>query len=248
MSVSPKTFSGDLAGPAKHGRPSLTGTYIVTGGSSGLGAAVVSAIAQAGGTPVVFDIKPPPTDVLFQRIDVSDAKAITGAVEEVVAHTGGLSGVVANAGIDACGAFLDVPFERWEQVIRVNLIGVAALVRAALPHLSPGQGRIVNVASTLGLRALSDASAYCASKFGVVGFTRALAAELSGKIGVTLLIPGGMSTSFFDGRDPKYKPAPDAHLNDPSDVAQAVIFALSQPPGCDIRELLICPNTETSWP
>jgi short-subunit dehydrogenase len=107
---------------------------------------------------------------------------------------------------------------------------------------------VVTVASTLGLRAVSDATAYCASKFGVVGFTRALSTELAGQVGVTLLIPGGMHTHFFDGRDEKYKPAPDARLNRPEDVAQAVVFALSQPQGCEIREMLICPSTETSWP
>jgi short-subunit dehydrogenase len=107
---------------------------------------------------------------------------------------------------------------------------------------------VVTVASTLGLRALPDATAYCASKFGVVGFTRALAAETAGRIGVTLLIPGGMHTAFFDGRPEQYKPGPDAKLNRPEDVAQAVLFALCQPPGCEARELLIAPSTESSWP
>jgi NADP-dependent 3-hydroxy acid dehydrogenase YdfG len=130
----------------------------------------------------------------------------------------------------------------------VNLIGTANIVRAALPYLQRDRGRVVTVASTLGLRAVSDATAYCASKFGVVGFTRALAAELAGEVPVTLLIPGGMHTHFFDGRDEKYKPAADAKLNRPEDVAQTVVFALSQPPGCEIREMLVCPSTETSWP
>jgi short-subunit dehydrogenase len=110
------------------------------------------------------------------------------------------------------------------------------------------QGRVVTVASTLGLRALSDATAYCASKFGVVGFTRALAAELQGQVGVTMLVPGGMHTGFFDGRDEQYKPPPDARLNKPSDVAAAVVFALSQPAGCEVRELVVAPSVEGSWP
>jgi NADP-dependent 3-hydroxy acid dehydrogenase YdfG len=121
-------------------------------------------------------------------------------------------------------------------------------VRAALPHLERTGGRVVTVASTLGLRALPDATAYCASKFGVVGFTRALAAEMSGRVGVTLLIPGGMNTAFFDGRDEKYKPGADAQLNDPENVAEAVAFALSQPAGCELRELVITPSMEPSWP
>ena len=72
--------------------------------------------------------------------------------------------------------------------------------------------------------------------------------ELAGRIGVTLLVPGGMETSFFDGRDPQYQPGPDAKLNRPGDVAAAVLFALSQPPGCEIRELVVTPSTEPSWP
>ena len=121
-------------------------------------------------------------------------------------------------------------------------------MRAALPSLLEAGGRVVTVASTLGLRALPDASAYCASKFGVVGFTRALALEMAGRVGVTLLIPGGMRTAFFDGRDPQYQPGPDAQLNSPEHVAAAVVFALRQPPGCELRELVITPSRESSWP
>jgi NAD(P)-dependent dehydrogenase (short-subunit alcohol dehydrogenase family) len=130
----------------------------------------------------------------------------------------------------------------------VNLLGVAAVVRAALPSLHDRHGRIVTVASTLGLRALSDATAYCASKFGLVGFTRALATELAGEVGVTLLIPGGMRTAFFDGRPDQYKPGPDADLNDPADVARAVLFALTQPIGCEVREMVVAASRESSWP
>ncbi len=228
----------------------LTGAYVISGGAAGLGAAIAAAVRSAGATPVVLDVHKPQTGQDdFHCVDVSDPRAVKDAVDSAAREYGGLSGIVANAGIDACGPFDQVPFEAWQRVIAVNLVGVAALARAALPHLLDApNGRIVNVASTLGLRALSDASAYCASKFGVVGFTRSLSAELAGKVGVTLLIPGGMSTTFFDGRDPQYKPGPDAKLNRPEDVAAAVVFALSQPRGCDVKELLITPNTETSWP
>ena len=89
-----------------------------------------------------------------------------------------------------------------------------------LPHLERSRGRVVTVASTLGLRALPAATAYCASKFGVVGFTRALAIEMGDRVGVTMLIPGGMKTHFFDGRPDNFKPGPDQLLNDPRDVAQ----------------------------
>jgi short-subunit dehydrogenase len=82
----------------------------------------------------------------------------------------------------------------------------------------------------------------------VVGFTRALAAELAGQVNVTLLIPGGMRTKFFDDRTEQYKPGPDAILNDPVNVAAAVMFALSQPAGCSVRELVVAAETESSYP
>ena len=148
----------------------------------------------------------------------------------------------------ACGTLDEVPADAWERVVRVNLLGTAAVVRASLGYLRESSGRVVTVASTLGIKAVSDATAYCASKFGVVGFTRALAAETAGQVGVTLLIPGGMHTAFFDDRTDQYKPPPDAKLNNPADVAAAVVFALSQPAGCEVRELVVAASTEGSWP
>jgi short-subunit dehydrogenase len=121
-------------------------------------------------------------------------------------------------------------------------------VRAALPHLREAQGTVVTVASTLGMRPAGDATAYCASKHGVVGFSRALALELAGEVGVTMVVPGGMRTAFFDGREPKYQPAPDAQLNDPADVADLIVMALRQPVGCEVRELVVAPSTDPSWP
>ena len=100
---------------------------------------------------------------------------------------------------------------------------------AALPEGI--HGRAITVASTLGKRAVADATAYCASKFGVVGFSHALAAETGGEIGVTTIIPGGMKTRFFDDRTEQYKPQDDSRLNDPANTAQAILFALSQPSG-----------------
>jgi NAD(P)-dependent dehydrogenase (short-subunit alcohol dehydrogenase family) len=224
------------------------GTVIVTGAASGLGAAVARAVAEEGGLPVSLDLREPPFDIDHELVDLADTAGAGAAVKRVAERRGGLGAVVACAGTDSCGRLIDVPTEEWERVIKVNLLGTAAVVRAALPHLVPASGKVVTVASTLGLRALSDATAYCASKFGVVGFTRALAAEMAGRVGVTLLIPGGMHTAFFDAREERYKPAPDAKLNRPEDVAASVIFALRQPPGCEVRELVVCPSMETSWP
>jgi NAD(P)-dependent dehydrogenase (short-subunit alcohol dehydrogenase family) len=220
-------------------------TVIVTGGASGLGAAVVRRLGEAA---VSLDIREPGDGIDGETVDLADGAAVEQVIERVAERRGGIDGVVTAAGTDACGALADVPRDAWERVISVNLLGTVSVVRAALPHLERIGGRVVTVASTLGLRALPDATAYCASKFGVVGFTRALAAEMSGRVGVTLLIPGGMNTAFFDGRDEKYKPGADAQLNDPENVAEAVAFALSQPAGCELRELVITPSMEPSWP
>jgi NAD(P)-dependent dehydrogenase (short-subunit alcohol dehydrogenase family) len=224
------------------------GTILVTGGASGLGAAVADAVFQHGGRPIVLDLNEGPEWCETELVDLADGRAAEAAVRRAAERHGGLDGVVAAAGIDACGELAEVPAEEWERVVMVNLLGTAAVVRAALPHLEPRGGRVVTVASTLGIRALPAATAYCASKFGVVGFTRALAAETAGRVGVTLLVPGGMSTAFFDGRAERFRPPPDASLNRPEDVAGAVVFALSQPQGCEVREMVVCPAAEPSWP
>jgi NAD(P)-dependent dehydrogenase (short-subunit alcohol dehydrogenase family) len=224
------------------------GTVLVTGGASGLGAAVVAAVAEGGGRPVVLDRTKAQADVEQEIVDLADTRAAEETVRAVSQRVGGLDAVVTCAGTDACGKLEDVDGAGWDRVVLVNLLGTAAVVRAALPDLLERRGRVVTVASTLGLRALSDASAYSASKFGVVGFTRALAAETQGRLGVTMLVPGGMHTAFFDGRDEQYKPPPDAKLNQPEDVARAVLFALGQPPGCEVRELVVTPSVEGSWP
>ncbi|MCW2653301.1 MAG: hypothetical protein QOE41_4146 [Mycobacterium sp.] len=226
------------------------GNVLIAGGASGLGAAAVLAVQRHGGTPLVIDIAKPQSDeVAYAWADLADTAMVDAAIHELVESVDGrLQGVFTPAGIDSCGRLDTVAVKDWERVLHVNLLGTAAVVRSTLPYLRASGGRIVTCASTLGIKAVSDATAYCASKFGVVGFTRALAAELAGQVGVTLLIPGGMQTPFFDGRDEQYKPPPDAKLNDPDHVAETVVFALSQPPGCEIREMVVCSSEESSWP
>lgn len=223
-------------------------SVVVTGGASGLGAAVAAEVRAAGGTPIVLDRALPDLDVDHEVVDLADSGAAEDAVARVAQRHDGVTAVVTAAGTDACGQLGDVDRSAWEQVIAVNLLGTAAVVRAALPHLEEAGGSVVTIGSTLGLRALPDATAYCASKFGVVGFTRALAAELAGRVNVTLLVPGGMHTAFFDERPEQYQPPADAKLNRPEDVARTVLFALSQPPGCEVRELVVTPSTESSYP
>jgi NAD(P)-dependent dehydrogenase (short-subunit alcohol dehydrogenase family) len=221
---------------------------IVTGGASGLGAATARAVEQDGGVPHVLDLQESPDGFAGERVDLAEPVAAAAAVDRAAERHGRLDAVVTAAGTDSCGRLADVDARAWDRVIMVNLIGTAAVVRAALPQLERSGGRVVTIGSTLGQRALSDATAYCASKFGIVGFTRSLTAELAGSVGVTMVVPGGMATAFFDGRDERYRPPPDADLNDPANVAATVVFALAQPPGCEVRELVVTPSTEPSWP
>jgi NAD(P)-dependent dehydrogenase (short-subunit alcohol dehydrogenase family) len=221
---------------------------IVTGGASGLGKAISEAVLERGGNAVVLDVQQPQNGFAFEQVDLSRTREAEAAVGRIAEQHGAIDAVVTAAGVDACGRIEDVDGEDWDRVVAVNLLGTAAVVRAALPHLERSGGRVITVASTLGLRALSDATAYCASKFGVIGFSRALAAETAGRVGVTCLVPGGMQTSFFDGRDERYKPPPDADLAPPSRVAETVMFALTRPDGVELRELVVCPSTEPSWP
>jgi NAD(P)-dependent dehydrogenase (short-subunit alcohol dehydrogenase family) len=222
-------------------------TVLVTGGASGLGRAVVEAVRGAGGTPLVLD-RVPVEGADGEVVDLADTRAAEAAVRRVADRAGRLDAVFTAAGIDRPGTLEDVDGAEWDRVVAVNLLGTAAVVRAALPYLRATHGTVVTVASTLGIKAVSDATAYCASKFGVVGFTRALAAELRGQVGVTLLIPGGMHTAFFDDRDEQYKPPADAKLNRPEDTAQAVLFALRQPPGCEVKEIVVASEHEGSYP
>lgn len=230
--------------------PGALGTVLVTGGASGLGAAIAQAVGDAGGRPMVLDRQAASGsgEAEHFQVDLSDTAAAERAVAEVGERAGGIDAVVTAAGIDVPGALDSVSGADWEYVIKTNLLGTAAVVRAALPQLRQRRGKLVTVASTLGMRGFPDATAYCASKFGIVGFTRALAAETAGEVGVTLLLPGGMATSFFEGRPDQYKPGPDAQLNPPAEVAEAVLFALTRPAGSEVREMVCCPSTEPSWP
>ncbi len=223
------------------------GLVLITGGASGLGAAVAAAVEADGGTPIIFDLAAAGAANEFE-VDVSDTVAVEQAVTRVIEEFGELDAVVTAAGIDQPGQLDEVSAVEWERVIRVNLLGTVAVVRAALPSLLRSHGHVVTISSSLGLRAVGGATAYCASKFGVLGFTRSLAAETRGRLRVTTIVPAGMKTNFFDGRDEQYKPKDDSKLNDPENVAAAILFVLSQPEGSVLRELVIAHELEESWP
>src|SRR3954470_15164126 len=110
--------------------PTALGTVLVTGGASGLGAAVADAVAAHGGTPVVLDLAEAADGVDAERVDLADTRAAEAAVRAAAERHGGFDAVVTAAGIDACGRLEDVDPEQWERVVTVNLLGTAAVARA----------------------------------------------------------------------------------------------------------------------
>ena len=206
-------------------------------------------MADGGGVPVVLDRQPPVNGTPFTDVDLADSAAAALAVRALIDRVGPPSAVVTAAGTDACGRLEDISPDAWERVVRVNLFGTVAVIRECLPHLEVARGRIVTVASTLALKGVSDATAYCASKFAVRGFTQSLAAELAGRVGVTLLVPGGMRTAFFDGRTRAVqarsgrRPAGPVHRG----VRRRHRAATSRR-AAEIREMLVMSSGESSWP
>ncbi len=175
MSLFPGRFSGRAA--------------IITGGASGLGKAVARRIVAEGGTVALWDLN---GDALADTakevgaahasaLDVADADAVAQAMADTVAALGRLDILVASAGITGATAPVhEFPLESWRRVIDINLNGLFYCCRAAVPHmLTNAYGRIVNVASVAGKEGNPNASAYSASKAGVIGLTKSLGKELA---------------------------------------------------------------------
>jgi NAD(P)-dependent dehydrogenase (short-subunit alcohol dehydrogenase family) len=233
--------------PARRWESPHTWSVVVSGGSSGLGLALCRRLSDLGARVVSLD-RAACDHVDTVQVDLADTAKAADATQDAIGRLGAVDAVVCCAGVDVPGPLDFVELATWDRIVAVNLLGTAAIVRAALPMLRARHGRVVTVASTLGHRGVGDATAYCASKFGVVGFTRALAAECRGDVGVTLLTPGGMHTPFFDGRDEQYQPPADAVLADPSAVAESIVWALGRPDGIEVKELCIMAPAEGSWP
>ena len=166
--------------------------------------------------------------------------------DDVKRRSGRLDALVNNAGIDKTTGIDSLEVGQWDAIIRTNLRGPFLLAKFALPMLRESRGDIVNVASTAAKRGWPNASAYHASKWGLLGLSYALHAELrEQRVRVTAVIAGGMRTPFLLDRFPDLDPA---KLQDPRDVARAVRFALTQPRESVVAEITVLPVQETSWP
>jgi 3-oxoacyl-[acyl-carrier protein] reductase len=226
-------------------------TAVITGASRGIGASVARMLHARGvnlglvsraGDDLGLD------GSLAVACDVRDAGGLKTFCDEVAATFGGIDIVVSNAGVGAYGPFLDLSHEHLDEMIDVNLKGTLYAVRAALPHMLGREADVITLASEAGRRGLPFEAVYCASKFGQVGFTRALDHELREQgIRCTNVCPGGVATDFAlddgRGRTPDVLPG----MMTAEDVADVVVFVLERPRHLRILEAALRPMTEGSW-
>ena len=226
-------------------------TAVITGASRGIGAALARMLHARG---VKLGLASRSGDDLglagavAEPCDVRDLDALTRLCDLTAETFGGIDIVVANAGVGAYGAFLDLSREHLDEMLDVNLKGTLYAIRAALPHMLGRDGDVITLASEAGRRGLPNEAVYCASKFGQVGFTRALDHELREHgIRCTNICPGGVATDFAldenRGRTPDALPG----MMTAEDVAEVVVFALERPRHLRILETALRPMTEASW-
>ena len=226
-------------------------TAVITGASRGIGADVARMLHERG---VNVGLASRSGDDLGLEgavaapCDVRSLADLVSLYDRTAEAFGGIDIVVANAGVGAYGAFLDLSEEHLDEMIDVNLKGTIYAIRAALPHMMGRGGDVITLASEAGRRGLPYEAVYCASKFGQVGFTRALDHELRElDIRCTNVCPGGVATDFAleegRGRTPDVLPG----MMTSRDVAEVVVFVLERPRHLRILETALRPMTEASW-
>jgi NAD(P)-dependent dehydrogenase (short-subunit alcohol dehydrogenase family) len=238
----------------------LTGRVVlVTGGGRGLGECVCRTLASAGAAVLAADLRPELAETVARqlrvqgaraegvRLDVGDEKEVERAVGEAAERFGRLDVLINNAGTDVTLPVEELSPADFDRVLQTNLRGPFVLSKAVFPRMRrQGGGHIVNVVSTAAKRTWANASAYHASKWGLLGLSHALHVE--GRphgIKVTAVIAGGMRTPFILDRFPD---TPLNVLQDPKNVAETIRFVLTQPDETVIPEVMVLPMRETSWP
>ena len=221
-------------------------TAIVTGASSGIGAATADALGRegarvAGGARRVDELQ---TEIKLE-LDVTDRASCERFVEAAVAELGGLDILINNAGLGlGRDPFWESTEEDEETQLETNVHGLIRMTRLCLPHIRDG-GHIVNLGSIAGRQAYANAAVYVASKFAVRGFTYALREDLLGRpIRLTLVDPGLAETNFsrvrFRGDLEKAKaPYEGVDALRPEDIAECVVFALTRPLHVNVDELVV---------
>jgi len=223
---------------------------IVTGASSGIGAATARALEEAGARVYTGSRS-------AGNLDVTDPESCARFVEAAVAELGGLDILVNNAGLsrgrDPAWESLE---EDEREVIETNVLGLMRMTRICLPHLlTDGGGHIVNLGSVAGIWSYASASSYVASKFAVHGYTRALRDDLQGKpVRVTNVAPGMVESNFskvrFKGDEEKANAVySNVALGGPlsaEDIADCVLFAVTRRPNVNIDEIVVMALAQTS--
>ncbi|MGO2586270.1 MAG: SDR family NAD(P)-dependent oxidoreductase [Brachybacterium tyrofermentans] len=215
---------------------------IVTGGGAGIGAATIRALQARGAVPAALDLDPSgaPEGALQIQVDVTDSAAVTAAVDQAAAELGGIDIVINNAGIGAQGQVDANDDAEWARVLDVNVVSVARVTTAALPHLRRSQAAaVVNTASIASMLGLPERVLYSASKGAVQSMTLAMAADwVAEGIRVNAVVPGTANTPWI-GRllekadDPEAERAalnarqPHGRLVEPEEVAEAHCYLAS---------------------
>jgi NADP-dependent 3-hydroxy acid dehydrogenase YdfG len=252
--------------------PALAHTAaLVTGASSGIGAATAKALAEQGAAVAVLARRPDRLQNLQSEIessggtalvlpaDVTDAGQVSDAVQRAVAALGRLDIVVNNAGLMQSGPAAEASLQDWDDMVAVNIRGVLYVTRAALPHLidaaadSPrGVADLVTVSSTAGWVARPGTAVYSLTKFGVNAFSESLRQELLGKrVRVGVVGPGTVDTEIFDHLRPA---AREAFLHRtagmvklrPEDIADAVLYMVTRDRRVAVNHMLVR-AAEQTW-
>lgn len=227
------------------GRPNVSDpVFLITGASSGIGAATARRAAEAGYRLVLAARSRDQLAKLADQLGGADRAIAIGCdvtewdqqeamVSETVKRFGRLDVVFANAGFGAKRGFLEESPEHWRAMVLTNVYGAALTIRATLPALRESRGHLLLTGSVAGRRALPG-SLYSATKWAVTAMGEAARQELNDTgVRVTLIEPGAVDTPFFSER-------PTSALQ-PDDVAEVVMFAVSQPPRVDVNEILVRP-------
>lgn len=221
---------------------------VITGASSGIGAATARLFAAEGARLALLDVKPVPGELLGldsvtghitgHIVDITDAAAVERAMAEVADRHGRIDVLVSAAGILDEVPFLEMTAERFDRTIAVDLRGVFLAARYAAPYMvAAGRGRIVNIASQLGIKGGTNLAHYVAAKAGVIGLTKALALELAPKgVLVNAIAPGPIVTPLIDGLSEEWKRSKAAELplgrfGRPEEVAPTALLLASSPGG-----------------
>ncbi len=222
---------------------------VVTGASRGIGAATVRAFASAGARVVLAARLSEDLHGLGREVDglvvptnVRAPDQVKALMETADRELGGVDLVVAAAGIGRFGAVADLALDDWDDTFAVNLRGTFLTCQAALPYLlrSPRRGHIFTLVSIAATRAFPNAAAYCASKAGLLAFTRVLAEEVRRQgVKVTAVIPGSVDSPFWDAAGGTELPR-EAMLR-PEDVAAAIVQIAQQPSRVYTDEITIMP-------